>query len=90
MVSRYESEHGPVLEHSFGPFAWADRSWIGPHGVSSCTTDNRDNPFGFARELLANHWRDLEALCIEAGMARPAQDVPNKNSIPPEDDEIPF
>jgi hypothetical protein len=33
-VRRFESEHGPVLEHSFGPFAWADKSWIGPNGVS--------------------------------------------------------
>jgi hypothetical protein len=91
-ISRVESEQGPVLEHSFGPFAGADQSWIGPHSVSSCMTDNRDNPFGFARQLLANHWRDLEALYIETGMPRPTRPAPRptKRPVPPGGDEIPF
>ncbi len=44
---------GPVLEHTFGPFASPNSRWIGPNGVSLCQPgDDPESPWNVASDLL--------------------------------------
>ena len=64
IVGRCDTPLGPMLTHQFGPFAWADTSWIGPNGVTSCRSswDNSASPWAFADAFLLERWNDLQEL----------------------------
>ncbi len=96
-VTRFESDRGPVLEHTFGPFASPNSQWIGPHGVSMCRPgDDPQSPWNVAPDLLLSLWDELQALQRRIDpdpfVLPRAEPLPRLETSPvPElDDDIPF
>jgi len=61
LVERYETNSGPMLEHTFPPF-FVSESMSGENGVSSCAAPK---VFATAAAFVADQWPELVALLKE-------------------------